>query len=82
MLRPVRAASLCCSHHAQGYTSLSMRKLQVPWVPLIRGFSDFLFCLFKVCDAISKWEQALKELYSGKSEGGTRVLKLTYKNRC
>nr|XP_036859221.1 pleckstrin homology domain-containing family H member 1 isoform X1 [Manis javanica] len=35
----------------------------------------------KICDAISKWEQALKELHSGKSEGGTRVVKLMYKNR-
>ncbi|XP_032963807.1 pleckstrin homology domain-containing family H member 1 [Rhinolophus ferrumequinum] len=45
---------------------------------------DLEHCLqgsVKVCDAISKWEQALKELHSGKSEGGTRVLKLMYKNR-
>ncbi|XP_054987136.1 pleckstrin homology domain-containing family H member 1 [Sorex araneus] len=35
----------------------------------------------KICDAISKWEQALKELHSGKSEGGTRTVKLMYKNR-
>ncbi|XP_008850379.1 pleckstrin homology domain-containing family H member 1 isoform X1 [Nannospalax galili] len=35
----------------------------------------------KICDAISKWEQALKELHPGKSEGGTRVVKLMYKNR-
>lgn len=35
----------------------------------------------QICDAISKWEQALKELHSGKSEGGTRVVKLMYKNR-
>ncbi|XP_017909536.1 PREDICTED: pleckstrin homology domain-containing family H member 1 isoform X1 [Capra hircus] len=35
----------------------------------------------KICDAISKWEQALKELHTGKSEGGTRVVKLMYKNR-
>lgn len=41
----------------------------------------FLSCLFKICDAISKWEQALKELHSGKAEGGTRVVKLMYKNR-
>ncbi|XP_062973619.1 pleckstrin homology domain-containing family H member 1 isoform X2 [Elgaria multicarinata webbii] len=35
----------------------------------------------KVCDVISKWEQALKELNPGKYEGGTRIVKLTYKNR-
>ncbi|XP_007940544.1 pleckstrin homology domain-containing family H member 1 [Orycteropus afer afer] len=35
----------------------------------------------KICDAISKWEQALKELHPGKSEGGTRIVKLMYKNR-
>ncbi|KAM7156159.1 pleckstrin homology domain-containing family H member 1 isoform 1-T2 [Molossus nigricans] len=45
---------------------------------------DLEHCLqgsVKICDAISKWEQALKELHSGKSEGGTRVAKLMYKNR-
>ncbi|KAK2533274.1 Plekhh1 [Columba livia] len=35
----------------------------------------------KICDVISKWEQALKELHPGKYEGGTRIVKLTYKNR-
>ncbi|XP_055572991.1 pleckstrin homology domain-containing family H member 1 [Falco cherrug] len=35
----------------------------------------------KICDIISKWEQALKELHPGKYEGGTRIVKLTYKNR-
>ncbi|XP_054571946.1 pleckstrin homology domain-containing family H member 1 [Eptesicus fuscus] len=35
----------------------------------------------KICDAISKWEQALKELHSRKSEGGTRVVRLMYKSR-
>ncbi|ELK32555.1 Pleckstrin like proteiny domain-containing family H member 1 [Myotis davidii] len=35
----------------------------------------------KLCDAISKWEQALKELHSRKSEGGTRVVRLMYKSR-
>ncbi|XP_004698721.1 pleckstrin homology domain-containing family H member 1 [Echinops telfairi] len=35
----------------------------------------------KICDAISKWEQALKELHPGKSEGGTRIVKLMCKNR-
>uniref|UniRef100_A0A8C5XDE0 Pleckstrin homology, MyTH4 and FERM domain containing H1 n=1 Tax=Microcebus murinus TaxID=30608 RepID=A0A8C5XDE0_MICMU len=45
---------------------------------------DLEHCLqgsVKICDAISKWEQALKELHAGKSEGGTRVVKLIYKNR-
>ncbi|KAF4017584.1 hypothetical protein G4228_008788 [Cervus hanglu yarkandensis] len=45
---------------------------------------DLEHCLqgsVKICDAISKWEQALKELHAGKSEGGTRVVKLMYKNR-
>lgn len=45
---------------------------------------DLEHCLqgnVKICDAISKWEQALKELHSGKSEGGARVVKLMYKNR-
>ncbi|XP_044087798.1 pleckstrin homology domain-containing family H member 1 [Neovison vison] len=45
---------------------------------------DLEHCLhgsIKICDAISKWEQAVKELHSGKAEGGTRVVKLMYKNR-
>ncbi|XP_052041539.1 pleckstrin homology domain-containing family H member 1 [Apodemus sylvaticus] len=45
---------------------------------------DLEHCLqgcVKICDAISKWEQTLKELHPGKSEGGTRVLRLMYKNR-
>uniref|UniRef100_A0A8C0WB43 Pleckstrin homology domain-containing family H member 1 n=1 Tax=Castor canadensis TaxID=51338 RepID=A0A8C0WB43_CASCN len=45
---------------------------------------DLEHCLqgsVKICDAISKWEQALKELHPGKSEGGTRVVKLMYKSR-
>ncbi|XP_021103127.1 pleckstrin homology domain-containing family H member 1 isoform X2 [Heterocephalus glaber] len=45
---------------------------------------DLEHCLqgsVKICDAISKWEQALKELHPGKSEGGTRIVKLMYKNR-
>lgn len=37
-----------------------------------------LFC--QICDVISKWEQALKELHPGKNEG-TRIVRLTYKNR-
>ncbi|XP_036026792.1 pleckstrin homology domain-containing family H member 2 [Onychomys torridus] len=34
----------------------------------------------KICDIISKWEQASKEQQSGKCEG-TRTVRLTYKNR-
>ncbi|XP_017332438.2 pleckstrin homology domain-containing family H member 1 isoform X1 [Ictalurus punctatus] len=34
----------------------------------------------KICDVISKWEQALKELQPGKCEG-TRIVRLTYKSR-
>uniref|UniRef100_A0A672K3B8 Pleckstrin homology domain-containing family H member 1-like n=1 Tax=Sinocyclocheilus grahami TaxID=75366 RepID=A0A672K3B8_SINGR len=34
----------------------------------------------KICDVISKWEQALKELHPGKYEG-TRIVRLTYKSR-
>ncbi|XP_077178626.1 pleckstrin homology domain-containing family H member 1 isoform X3 [Paroedura picta] len=45
---------------------------------------DIEHCLqgpMKICDVISKWEQALKELNPGKYEGGSRIVKLTYKNR-
>ncbi|XP_029454707.1 pleckstrin homology domain-containing family H member 1 [Rhinatrema bivittatum] len=44
---------------------------------------DLEHCLqgtVKICDVISKWEQALKELHPGKYEG-TRIVRLTYKNR-
>uniref|UniRef100_A0A3P8V9Z6 Pleckstrin homology domain containing, family H (with MyTH4 domain) member 1 n=1 Tax=Cynoglossus semilaevis TaxID=244447 RepID=A0A3P8V9Z6_CYNSE len=44
---------------------------------------DLQHCLqpsAKICDVISKWEQALKELHPGKNEG-TRIVRLTYKNR-
>ncbi|KAG7229889.1 hypothetical protein INR49_009606 [Caranx melampygus] len=34
----------------------------------------------KICDIISKWEQACKEQHTGKSEN-TRTVRLTYKNR-
>uniref|UniRef100_A0A3Q2Q4X7 Pleckstrin homology domain containing, family H (with MyTH4 domain) member 1 n=1 Tax=Fundulus heteroclitus TaxID=8078 RepID=A0A3Q2Q4X7_FUNHE len=33
----------------------------------------------QICDVISKWEQALKELHPGKNEG-TRIVRLIYKN--
>ncbi|XP_040849928.1 pleckstrin homology domain-containing family H member 2 isoform X1 [Ochotona curzoniae] len=44
---------------------------------------DFEHCLqgnIKICDIISKWEQASKEQQPGKCEG-TRTVRLTYKNR-
>lgn len=40
-----------------------------------------LFAFYQICDVISKWEQALKELHPGKNEG-TRIVRLTYKSRC
>uniref|UniRef100_A0A9J7YJF1 Pleckstrin homology domain containing, family H (with MyTH4 domain) member 1 n=1 Tax=Cyprinus carpio carpio TaxID=630221 RepID=A0A9J7YJF1_CYPCA len=60
--------------------------------PQISGFAlftddpsgkDLEHCLQpsnKICDVISKWEQALKELHPGKYEG-TRIVRLTYKSR-
>ncbi|KAL4656153.1 pleckstrin homology domain-containing family H member 1-like isoform X2 [Arapaima gigas] len=60
--------------------------------PLLSGFAlfsddpsgkDVEHCLqpsVKICDVISKWEQALKELQPGKYEG-TRIVRLTYKSR-
>ncbi|XP_056624582.1 pleckstrin homology domain-containing family H member 1 isoform X2 [Triplophysa dalaica] len=60
--------------------------------PQISGFAlftddpsgkDLEHCLqpsYKICDVISKWEQALKELHPGKYEG-TRIVRLTYKSR-
>ncbi|NXG40986.1 PKHH2 protein, partial [Psilopogon haemacephalus] len=44
---------------------------------------DIEHCLqgnVKICDIISKWEQASKEQHPGKCEG-TRTVRLTYKNR-
>ncbi|XP_022429667.1 pleckstrin homology domain-containing family H member 2 isoform X2 [Delphinapterus leucas] len=44
---------------------------------------DLEHCLqgnIKICDIISKWEQASKEQHPGKWEG-TRTVRLTYKNR-
>nr|XP_012374633.1 pleckstrin homology domain-containing family H member 1 isoform X2 [Dasypus novemcinctus] len=49
--------------------------------PSGRDLEHYLQGSIKICDAISKWEQALKELHPGKSEGGTRIVKLMYKNR-
>ncbi|XP_053568260.1 pleckstrin homology domain-containing family H member 2 [Bombina bombina] len=44
---------------------------------------DLEYCLqgnIKICDIISKWEQASKEQQPGKCDG-TRTVRLTYKNR-
>lgn len=44
---------------------------------------DMEYCLqgsIKICDIISRWEQASKEQHPGKCEG-TRTVRLTYKNR-
>uniref|UniRef100_A0A8D2L7X5 Pleckstrin homology domain-containing family H member 2 n=1 Tax=Varanus komodoensis TaxID=61221 RepID=A0A8D2L7X5_VARKO len=44
---------------------------------------DIEHCLqgnIKICDIISRWEQASKEQHPGKCEG-TRTVRLTYKNR-
>lgn len=40
----------------------------------------FLKFIYQICDVISKWEQTLKEMHPGKNEG-TRIVRLTYKNR-
>ncbi|KAM6179958.1 pleckstrin homology domain-containing family H member 2 isoform 2-T2 [Erethizon dorsatum] len=60
--------------------------------PALSGFAlftddpsgrDLEHCLqgnIKICDIISKWEQASKEQQPGKCEG-TRTVRLTYKNR-
>uniref|UniRef100_A0A8C4SZX4 Pleckstrin homology domain containing, family H (with MyTH4 domain) member 1 n=1 Tax=Erpetoichthys calabaricus TaxID=27687 RepID=A0A8C4SZX4_ERPCA len=60
--------------------------------PAVSGFSlftddplgkDLEHCLqgsIKICDVISKWEQALKEMHSGKYDG-SRTVRLTYKSR-
>ncbi|XP_038639733.1 pleckstrin homology domain-containing family H member 1 isoform X1 [Scyliorhinus canicula] len=60
--------------------------------PLHSGFALFtddpsgkdlehcLQCNVKICDVISKWEQALKELHPGKYESN-RIVRLIYKSR-
>ncbi|KAI1895193.1 hypothetical protein AGOR_G00103790 [Albula goreensis] len=63
-----------------------MRKPQVSGFALFTddpSGKDLEHCLqstVKICDVISKWEQALKELHPGKYEG-TRIVRLTYKSR-
>uniref|UniRef100_A0A3B5KUX3 Pleckstrin homology domain containing, family H (with MyTH4 domain) member 1 n=1 Tax=Xiphophorus couchianus TaxID=32473 RepID=A0A3B5KUX3_9TELE len=65
---------------------IGMRKPQLTGFALFTddpSGKDLEHCLqpsAKVCDVISKWEQALKELHPGKNEG-TRIVRLTYKNR-
>ncbi|KAI4888648.1 hypothetical protein NFI96_027080 [Prochilodus magdalenae] len=48
--------------------------------PTGQTLEHYLQGSLKICDIISKWEQACKELHTGKSEN-TRTVKLTYKNR-
>ncbi|XP_066534880.1 pleckstrin homology domain-containing family H member 2 [Hoplias malabaricus] len=48
--------------------------------PAGQNLEHYLQGSLKICDIISKWEQACKELHTGKSEN-TRTVKLTYKNR-
>uniref|UniRef100_A0A1A7X1T9 Pleckstrin homology domain containing, family H (With MyTH4 domain) member 1 n=1 Tax=Iconisemion striatum TaxID=60296 RepID=A0A1A7X1T9_9TELE len=65
---------------------ISMRKTTLTGFALFTddpSGKDLEHCLqpsAKICDVISKWEQALKELHPGKNEG-TRIVRLTYKNR-
>ncbi|XP_047201927.1 pleckstrin homology domain-containing family H member 1 isoform X1 [Girardinichthys multiradiatus] len=65
---------------------IGMRKPQLTGFALFTddpSGKDLEHCLqpsSKICDVISKWEQALKELHPGKNEG-TRIVRLTYKNR-
>ncbi|KAJ3613240.1 hypothetical protein NHX12_019490 [Muraenolepis orangiensis] len=65
---------------------VGMRKPQLSGFALFTddpSGKDLEHCLqpsAKICDVISKWEQALKELHPGKYEG-TRIVRLTYKSR-
>uniref|UniRef100_A0A3Q1HCI5 Pleckstrin homology, MyTH4 and FERM domain containing H1 n=1 Tax=Anabas testudineus TaxID=64144 RepID=A0A3Q1HCI5_ANATE len=65
---------------------IGMRKPQLSGFALFTDDptgKDLEHCLqpsAKICDVISKWEQALKELHPGKNEG-TRIVRLTYKSR-
>uniref|UniRef100_A0A665X615 Pleckstrin homology domain containing, family H (with MyTH4 domain) member 1 n=1 Tax=Echeneis naucrates TaxID=173247 RepID=A0A665X615_ECHNA len=65
---------------------VGMRKPQLSGFALFTddpSGKDLEHCLqpsAKICDVISKWEQALKELHPGKNEG-TRIVRLTYKSR-
>ncbi|KAF6715316.1 Pleckstrin homology domain-containing family H member 1 [Oryzias melastigma] len=65
---------------------IAMRKPQLTGFALVTddpSGKDLEHCLQptdKICDVISKWEQALKEMHPGKNEG-TRIVRLTYKKR-
>ncbi|XP_037551145.1 pleckstrin homology domain-containing family H member 1 [Nematolebias whitei] len=65
---------------------ICMRKPQLTGFALFTddpSGKDLEHCLqpsAKICDVISKWEQALKELHPGKNEG-SRIVRLTYKKR-
>ncbi|XP_067143938.1 uncharacterized protein CG43867-like isoform X2 [Centruroides vittatus] len=48
--------------------------------PIEKGMEHCLQSSSKLCDVISKWEQALREKHLGKFEN-TRIIKLMYKNR-
>uniref|UniRef100_A0A4W4FBF7 Pleckstrin homology domain containing, family H (with MyTH4 domain) member 2 n=1 Tax=Electrophorus electricus TaxID=8005 RepID=A0A4W4FBF7_ELEEL len=48
--------------------------------PTGRNIEHYLHGSLKICDIIAKWEQACKELHTGKWENA-RTVKLTYKNR-
>lgn len=48
--------------------------------PIEKGMEHCLQNSSKLCDVISKWEQALREKHLGKFEN-TRIIKLMYKNR-
>ncbi|KAB5581919.1 hypothetical protein PHYPO_G00181110 [Pangasianodon hypophthalmus] len=48
--------------------------------PTGQNLEHYLQGSLMICDIIAKWEQACKELHTGKSEN-TRTVKLTYKNR-
>uniref|UniRef100_A0A4X2LYJ4 Pleckstrin homology, MyTH4 and FERM domain containing H1 n=1 Tax=Vombatus ursinus TaxID=29139 RepID=A0A4X2LYJ4_VOMUR len=49
--------------------------------PSDKDLEHYLQGSVKICDAISKWEQSLRELHPRKSEGSNRIVKLIYKNR-
>ncbi|TSK42142.1 Pleckstrin homology domain-containing family H member 2 [Bagarius yarrelli] len=48
--------------------------------PTGQNLEHYLEGSLMICDIITKWEQACKELHTGKSEN-TRTVKFTYKNR-
>ncbi|GCC21424.1 hypothetical protein chiPu_0019895, partial [Chiloscyllium punctatum] len=62
-------------HHFLWYLKLHLQRHADP-----RNFNHFNNYFLKICDVISKWEQALKELHPGKYEGN-RIVRLIYKSR-